>query len=125
MDKFNIQTYFPKNKQSINTIPYGEKIKIAADIDVKADAEFVMIEIPIPAGCTYAIKPQVSYDMHYEYLKDRIIIFAESLKKGNHHFTAELEARYAGTYTLNPAKAELMYFPTFYGRNELKKVKIE
>lgn len=124
-DKFNIQTYFPKNKQSINTIPYGEKIEIAADIDVKADAEFVMIEIPIPAGCTYAIKPQVSYDMHYEYLKDRIIIFAESLKKGNHHFTAELEARYAGTYTLNPAKAELMYFPTFYGRNELKKVKIE
>ena len=28
-------------------------------------------------------------------------------------------------YTLNPAKVELMYFPTFFGRNEIKKVKVK
>jgi hypothetical protein len=33
--------------------------------------------------------------------------------------------RYSGKYTLNPAKAELMYFPMFNANNELKKVTIE
>lgn len=123
--RFSIHTYFSKNNQQLLSLPYGEKMEMAADIDVKADAEFVMIEIPIPAGCTYSAKPQPSYNMHYEYLKDRVVIFAERLSKGNYHFSINLEARYAGTYTLNPAKAELMYFPTLYGRNEMKKVKIE
>jgi hypothetical protein len=30
--------------------------------------------------------------------------------------------RYSGKYTLNPAKAEQMYFPVFYGREGMKKV---
>jgi hypothetical protein len=30
----------------------------------------------------------------------------------------------SGLYTLNPAKAEMMYFPVFYGREGMKKVAI-
>lgn len=51
-------------------------------------------------------------------------IFYDWLPKGS--FTAEvlLLPRYDGTYILNPAKVEMMYFPVFYGRNEIKKVEI-
>jgi hypothetical protein len=35
------------------------------------------------------------------------------MNKGNYYFEIELEPRYAGNYHLNPAKAELMYFPCF------------
>jgi hypothetical protein len=41
--------------------------------------------------------------------------------KGNTYLKWELASRYNGTYTLNPARAELMYYPTFFGRNENKK----
>jgi len=33
--------------------------------------------------------------------------------------------RYRGSYHLNPAKAEMMYFPVFYSRESMKKIKIE
>jgi hypothetical protein len=33
--------------------------------------------------------------------------------------------RYNGKYILNPTKAEMMYFPVFYGREGIKKVEIE
>jgi uncharacterized protein YfaS (alpha-2-macroglobulin family) len=45
----------------------------------------------------------------------------EKMDKGVYTFEIELEPRYTGNYQLNPAKAELMYFPVFYGRNEMKK----
>ncbi|MFV0468417.1 MAG: hypothetical protein ACK5MK_05760 [Dysgonomonas sp.] len=46
--------------------------------------------------------------------------FKAKLSKGQHVFDVELLPRYTGRYTLNPAKAELMYFPTFYGNEEIK-----
>jgi uncharacterized protein YfaS (alpha-2-macroglobulin family) len=69
-------------------------------------------------------KTQKSWNMHTEYLKDKAVIFSEMLAPGVHKFELELETRFAGVYTLNPAKAELMYFPTFYGRNEGREVEI-
>jgi hypothetical protein len=41
-----------------------------------------------------------------------------------HKFTINLEPRFTGKYTLNPAKAEMMYFPVFYGREEMKRTSI-
>jgi len=47
------------------------------------------------------------------------------MAKGEHHFQLELEPRYSGVYHLNPVRAELMYFPTFFGRNEMKQTTID
>jgi uncharacterized protein YfaS (alpha-2-macroglobulin family) len=58
-------------------------------------------------------------------LKDRAIFFIEDLRTGNYTYEIELEPRYTGTFTMNPAKAELMYFPVFFGRNAIKKVAIK
>ncbi len=93
------------------------------DLEVKKPVEYVMINIPIPAGCVYTSKPKGKY--HRIYQKDRVFIFANRLYKGTYKFSIPLTARYKGTYTLNPAKVELMYFPVFYGNNKLKTVIIK
>ncbi|PWV56650.1 hypothetical protein C7475_1011167, partial [Chitinophaga sp. S165] len=41
-----------------------------------------------------------------------------------HTFNVSLLPRYSGSYHLNPAKAEMQYFPVFMGREALKKVNI-
>lgn len=122
-DKFIVQTRFQKNGQNVTSIKAGEKIKMIITVNVLKDADYVMLEVPIPAGCNYAVKNN-DWQTYREYYKNKMMLFAEALTKGMHQFEIELEPRYNGTYTLNPAKAELMYYPTFFGRNEMKKVSI-
>jgi uncharacterized protein YfaS (alpha-2-macroglobulin family) len=85
-----------------------------------------MIEIPIPAGCSYKSKEQQwdNNEVHREYFKEKVSIFCRSLKQGKYTFTVNLIPRYNGKYTLNPAKAEMMYFSVFYGREGMKQVVI-
>lgn len=120
---FRLSTWFEKSGQTVNTIKAGEKVILKIKVDVKADAQYVMLQVPIPAGCNYAAKKQ-DWSIYREFYKDKMLLFTEVLNKGTHYFEIELEPRYKGSYTLNPAKAELMYFPTFYGRNEMKQVQI-
>ena len=97
------------------------------EVDVKADADYVMIEIPIPAGCTYYNKSQSYWnaEVHREYFKNKLSIFCQALDAGKHIFTVGLMPRFTGVYQLNPAVAELMYFPVFYGREGLSKIAIQ
>jgi uncharacterized protein YfaS (alpha-2-macroglobulin family) len=110
---FDVRTYFEKNGQTLSYIKSGERMKMIVTVNVKKEAEYVMIEIPIPAGCTYASKKQDAWDMRKEFMKNKVIMFTEFLSIGEHRFEIELEPRYNGMFTLNPAKVELMYFPVF------------
>lgn len=123
-DIFLIDTWFEKAGTKITSVQAGEKVLLKIKVQALKDAEFVQLEIPIPAGCTYAEKKQDSDKMHKEFLKNKLTVFIEQMNKGAYEFEIELEPRYSGTYTMNPAKAELMYFPVYYGRNEAKQIKI-
>ena len=104
----------------------GEAVQLKAEVKVKGDADYVMVNIPIPAGCSYESKDQYwQNETHREYFKDRVSIFSRKLKEGKYTFTVELMPRYGGVYHLNPAKAEMMYFPVFYGREGMKKMTVE
>ena len=94
-----------------------------ATVTADSDAEYVMVEIPIPAGCSYDSKEKGDFwkETHREYYKEKVAVFCKKLRKGTHTFTVRLLPRYTGSYHLNPARAELMYYPVFYGRNEMKK----
>ncbi len=83
-----------------------------------------MLSVPIPAGCIFSNKLNNDWQVFKEYPKDKLILFKETMNKGLHIFEIELEPRYNGSYTINPAKAALMYYPMFYGRNEIKKIRI-
>ena len=121
-DNFVVQTSFKKNDQTVAKIKTGESIKMVIKVEVLKDAEYVMLTVPIPAGCIFTNKTNNDWRVFKEYKKDKLILFAETLKKGPHQFEVDLEPRYNGVYTLNPANAALMYYPTFFGRNETKKV---
>lgn len=124
---FAVKSYFTANKDTVSLLTAGKTVQLEALVTLNADAEYVQIEVPIPAGCTYETKGKGSFwkEVHREYFKDKVVIFCNKLHKGEHKFTIELIPRYTGLYSLNPAKAELMYFPTFYGNETLKRVIIK
>ncbi|MFB6318318.1 alpha-2-macroglobulin family protein [Saccharicrinis sp. FJH54] len=109
-----------------NTLKAGEEIVLNVHVKVKKSAEYVMINIPVPAGCSYAEKYKNSWlETHREYYKNEVAVFCQRMNKGDYDFEVKLIPRYNGKYTLNPAKAELMYFPTFNANEAIKKVTIK
>lgn len=120
---FVVDSYFNDNAYRLNA---GKPVPLHVKVEVKRDAEFVMIEVPIPAGCSYREKPQprTNGEVHREYYHHKTNIYCKYLKKGTYVYTIELLPRYSGNYTLNPAVVECMYFPTIYGRETAKDVKI-
>jgi TonB-dependent SusC/RagA subfamily outer membrane receptor len=123
---FTVDTWFEKKGARVAQLKGGEPVLLKAEITAKGDADFVMIEIPIPAGCSYERKEQSwqNNEVHREYFKEKVSIFCRKLKQGKYEFSINLIPRYNGKYNLNPAKAEMMYFPVFYGREGVKKVVI-
>ena len=123
---FSVKTWFDQKGMEVKQLKAGTITTLKVEVDVRADADYVMIEIPIPAGCSYENKPQSYWgvETHREYFKNKTSIFCTKLKQGKYMFTIQLMPRYSGNYILNPAKAEMMYFPIFYGREGMKKVSI-
>jgi uncharacterized protein YfaS (alpha-2-macroglobulin family) len=120
---FVIKTHFENGK---TTLQAGEKIKLITTLEIKKDADYVMINIPIPAGCSYSIKPQKYYpEIHREYFKNETAIFCNRLQTGIYTFEIELLPRFTGVYHLNPAQVELMYFPIFSANEGVKRVAID
>lgn len=103
----------------------GRSVRLEARIDVEADADYVMIEIPIPAGMAYASEqPRSRYETYRERYMERTSIFCTRLPRGRHTFTVDLVPRYAGSYAVEAARAELMYYPTRCGRNASTRCRI-
>jgi hypothetical protein len=84
-----------------------------------------MLEIPIPASCNVVEQPFRTYrsGAYQEVKGDKVYVYLDRLA-GNFMWQIELLPRYAGDFTLNPVKAELMYFPTKSGNNEVKRVEV-
>jgi alpha-2-macroglobulin len=123
-NNLRIQTYFEQKGKQLEQLKNGERVKLIVEVEALAEAEYVQIEIPIPAGCAYANKEKNPASSHQEFLKNKSILFIEILSKGVHQFEIDLVSRYAGNYQINPAKIELMYFPTFFGREKMKRILI-
>ncbi|UJP64691.1 carboxypeptidase-like regulatory domain-containing protein [Mongoliitalea daihaiensis] len=101
----------------------GKEVTIDVQIKVHEDASYVMINIPIPGSCSYGEK-RIAHrqESHREYFLQETAIFCERLPKGDHTFSVNILPRYTGTYTLNPATIELMYFPTIQANEQVKTV---
>lgn len=121
---FIIRTSFDR---SDSTLTGGKPVNLNIEVEVKNDAEYVMIEVPIPAGCSYQSKEQkwTNGEVHREYYNHKTNIYCQYLKKGKYNYSIELLPRYSGKYSLNPAVVECMYFPTLYGREGMKVVNVK
>jgi len=123
-DAFKIKTTF--NEKLLKA---GKPAILKATVEVKRDAslEHVMIEIPIPGGCSYADKRQFDnpIETHREYFKERTVIFCENMKEGTYVFQIQLLPRFTGKYHVNPGQISLMYFPVINANTDMETVKIE
>jgi hypothetical protein len=121
---FVVSTSFEDTPARLKT---GRPVDLTIEVEVKKDAEYVMIEVPIPAGCSYAskVRSRANGEVHREYYSHKANIYCEFLRKGTYTYTIPLMPRYSGSYTLNPAVVECMYFPVIYGREAVKRVSVE
>lgn len=121
---FVISSEFENKSYSLKS---GVSEKMNLSLEVKKDAEFVQIEIPIPGGCSYDSKEQspFNFEVHREFYKNKVLIYCQHLPKGKYDFSINLLPRFTGKYILNPAQVRLMYYPTFSANNELQKVVIK
>ena len=122
---FSVTSCFKNNNNTVSFLTAGEAVTLKVTVEVEKNARYVMIEVPIPAGCSYEEKRQYYYpEVHREHFPNKVNIFCSQLNIGKYEFEIKLMPRFTGNYNLNPAKAEMMYFPIFYGRTDLKNVKI-
>lgn len=120
---FRVRSRFDGNSDLLRA---GVPVKLVVEVEVQKAAEYVLIEIPIPAGCSYGEKrSRTPGEVHREYFRHKTAIFCERLGIGTHRFEVELLPRYAGHFTLNPAKAELMYFPVFQANEKGRDLKVK
>lgn len=127
-DLFSIKNEWIQNEKPVTEIESGKFVTLHTRIIVKKDAKFMSVEIPIPAGCTYAEKNNnlwYSYEVHREYFKDRIAIYYENLPVGTYHLYFKLEPRFKGVYSINNSLIENMYFPQLNGYNALTQMKVK
>lgn len=122
-DAFTIRTEF--NEKALKA---GEPTILKATVEVKRDAklEYVMINIPIPGGCSYDEKRKFDnpIETHREYFKECTVVFCENMTPGTYVFQVQLLPRFTGKYHVNPAQVSLMYFPVVNVNNGMGRVEI-
>ncbi|MBP5742605.1 MAG: hypothetical protein J6W49_04095, partial [Paludibacteraceae bacterium] len=109
---------------SVPELVVGKLASLTVNVDMKASAEYVRIEVPVPAGCAYEEnrKSWSVDESHREYHKDKVVIYCRSLSQGAHKFTVPVVPRFAGSYTMNPTRVQLMYFPTISANSLIQRV---
>ena len=90
----------------------GDKVRLAVTIDVKQDASFLMIDVPLPGGVETS--PSLADDVEYwfghlEARDDRLEIAAKHLGRGKHTIELAVQIIAPGTYHTRPARAFAMY----------------
>lgn len=113
---FSISSVFRKGRDTITNIKLGESFQHYGKFFVKKNAEFAMLEIPIPAGSVYKNKfeTKLPYETERQYHDDKVVIFFRNLPYGNYYFNIDLQSRFAGDFNVIPTKISLMYFPDVF-----------
>ncbi|MCB9252023.1 MAG: carboxypeptidase regulatory-like domain-containing protein [Flavobacteriales bacterium] len=109
--QFNIE--LKTDQKNSFSVKVGEPFEIKVDVFAKRNQYNAIIDIPIPAACSYGLKLQneSSYEKHREYQTDRVLIYCDELPFGHHTFTVKLVPKFSGTFYTGPARAALMFYP--------------
>lgn len=121
-DVFRISSHF-----ETDTLHVGEEVSLYVDVVVDKYSTYVMINVPIPAGCSYKemSRNRLFGESNREYFKNEVSICCKEMKEGTYRFEVKLLPRYKGVYSLNPATVELMYFPNVRAVESMKTVRID
>jgi alpha-2-macroglobulin len=122
---FDVQSELTQQGKIVTELKAGYPAELKVTVQVKFHSEYMMLDIPVPAGCSVEKGSKGLFEVHREYFRDRVSIYFESLPEGIYTYTVQLTPRYNGIYTLNPAHIEHMYFPQFEGFNSTKRMLIK
>lgn len=122
--------FISSNLNNGSVLNVDQPVTVTVQVSVVSDhVRYAVIEVPIPAGCIYEPKARNHKsrynEVHREYFKDKVAIYCDYLDSGSHTFYIELLPKYPGTYTMNPAKVELMYEPAVNANSDLKTIRIK
>lgn len=112
---YEISTRFVNRQKARDSFESGSKVNMIVTVTLRKDQEYVMLQLPIPAGFEHDGKPMMYNAAETEYYKERVLVFYRKLPRGMYTLNIPLEARYPGSYGILPAQAEDMYNPVLKG----------
>ncbi|GAI52394.1 unnamed protein product, partial [marine sediment metagenome] len=62
---------------------------------------------------------------HWEIYDDKVLLFADALRAGEHTFSYLVRAMTFGSFTMPSTKAEEMYTPEVFGYNRQRKISVK
>ncbi|RPI17511.1 MAG: hypothetical protein EHM58_08975 [Ignavibacteriae bacterium] len=135
-----------KKTEFDGTLKPGDMLYVKLKIKCsKKDAQYMMIEDPIPAGCEVdetkwnskivdadlAISKYLDYNYRWKWWYDgreihdnRITFFSTNPHDEKHEFYYIIRAITPGIFNVMPTKAELMYYPDINGTGEKNIIKV-
>ncbi len=123
---FTISTKFLVEGKEVTSLKAGEPVTLEVEVIAQKTSDYVLLEIPIPAGCSYGGKLPSTHrsESYREAFKHRTSIACAKLPRGRNKFYIELVPRFEGSFSLLPATVQLMYFPDVAGFTSTKVVNI-
>ena len=116
------------------TLDSGQLVKVTLRLTSPTGRTYVVVDDALPAGLepvneAFAISAQGVLEKadtgsgrwwgsftHTEMQDDRVVLFADQLREGEHTYSYVARATTAGTFEHPPAEAEMMYRPETRGR---------
>jgi hypothetical protein len=123
---FTLSTHFEQNGKTTDTLHAGIYTEMVVEVNTARLINSVMLEIPLPAGCSYALKRSFPnpYEESRQYMTGMTRIFCVLLPPGTHTFRISLKPRFTGDFILNPARVDRTNFPEVFWSNEPRKISI-
>lgn len=123
---FKISTQYVQSNHSSTKIKRGISTQLVVDISTYKTKEYVMIEIPLPAGVIIKNKVENHYSRDYiEYKNDKILIYKTIMPMGETQWKFDIEPIYKGSFRIPPAQISMMYYPFVFGNNQASRLTIE
>ena len=121
---FDIKTKFTSTKnKTVSSLTKGKDVSLELDLMSFRTSKNVMIEIPIPSGCSYKGKALPRGNIsHIEYFKNKVIYYIEHVPVGKTKIKIPLNVNFSGDFVIPPARASLMYYPFKAGNNTKKRI---
>lgn len=102
-----------------------EELNLGTQILLQEKKEYLMLEIPIPAGIWVDFnKINGPYITHKEQYEDRIIIYYSKLNKGTFQVNIPARVIFKGNFTRNPSLISSMYDSEFKASNRMSKIRV-
>ncbi|MDF1662653.1 MAG: MG2 domain-containing protein [Planctomycetota bacterium] len=92
-----------------------DEVTILVNLTAKQDYNYLIVNVPIPAGAVVDRKSAKGVFAKFEARHDQGLFFLTNLKAGTRQLRFRFKCKFAGRYRVSGARGELMYSPDING----------